>query len=328
MGNFIPQEARKRLPGVVREEMDKIVTIWKHLWGYDREMRRSILILLLAKVWANPDISFNKEVDYADHLLKSAEEIKQRASGPPSRGQLGRLKIQESFIADLQKGFKYHFHEDRDKYGLGAVDNLNLSLRLNLFLSHYSKKVTRQSHKGSPVNRSAKIGIPFYPFMALVQSSGSGKSRLLREVGTTLPVVYGNLNASQHSGYPFADGSLRETSDGSVIQIDSEDYRFHVRSLLLMTVIVFYVLFSCPKDKRKRITLPEGAGLRAKSKDMDWRPGGICEHDIKASGTGKAWFWDAIIDDRDRGYQHILQEWEKRLRSRSTVCGGFENARI
>lgn len=292
-GKHPPHDTHDVLPQMVREKMPTITDAWTELLETKTEDRFAVL-----RCWMPflcPGLLPAAAKQLTSRVLNCAKTIRQRMEHSGITAKALHCK-QDEYIADLKNAFRGPFHERRDRYGLSTLDNLNLNLRVNLFLSHYSKVIRREGCS------TEYEGLPFYPYIALVQSSGAGKSRLLRELGRTLPLVYGNLNRPGSTGYPLPNKSLREFllfahgHDMISVDVNSQICESRYERLLLVTTITFYLLFSHRGDKRKRIVLPDSKALRQPVSDEGWVPVGICEPDSRGGGTEHDLFWDIVTN--------------------------------
>lgn len=235
-------------------------------------------------------------------LLGCVKDIRRHADRLPIKSSW--ITARDTVVSDLRNAFRGQFYESRNENGLSSLNRLNLSLRANLFMSHYSMLV-RQKRPVSALCR----GLPFYlyPYMTLVQSSGSGKSRLLREVGQTLPLVYGNLNPTHSTGYPLPNSTLRRFllwQSNASRHLAEAACEKRCEKLLLVAVIVFYSLFSSRDDTRKRLIMPRGADLRKEAEERAWQAVGIREQYEEPDGESLQsrgdLFWHIVVTLTER----------------------------
>lgn len=273
----------------VQQKIQPIVAGWGQLLTCEAKFRQQVFQVMLT-------MSGVRDCNSRE-IWQCVENIKERVV-PSRTGLLIENETQAPFYADLRNAFRGQFHECRDRNGHSSLDKLNVNLRINLFLSHYSKVTGRDRDRlGAAGNKR----LPFYPYMVLLQSSGSGKSQLLRELGRTLPLVYGNLNPVESKGYPLSNKSLRafllfEDCPGlEASEVDSDKCEKDCNHLLIVAVIVFYLLFSHRGDERKLVTRPTEKCLRARVVDQGWTTAGIYEPEAEESCSRGDVFWNVVV---------------------------------
>lgn len=207
----------------------------------------------------------------------------------------------DNWFANWKKAFQGEFHDAGDSRGRTNLSNLNYLARSCLFLS-ISTSESLHTHE---------IQRPMFNYLSIIQSSGTGKSRLLRELGKSLPVVYANLNPVDATGYPFPNKRLRDylllgsvyggrsgkkTSFSELPTIDERECERRCEILLLVVVISYYILFSSVPNAKAvcKVRLPThklNSSSSGESVADVWKTIGIKNHRSVVAID----FWDIII---------------------------------
>ena len=143
----------------------------------------------------------------------------------------------------------------------GTFSSLQIFTRL-LSVYLFKSRMTRllYDHVNSDPQTVTKIeGFPYFPYTSVVNSSGTGKTRLILEALETLPGVYGNLNSSQ-SGYPKPNTTLRgylfPPPNSKQSSMTTSAYEERCMLLLLVAAFLYYLVFTEKGDKRSLVELP------------------------------------------------------------------------
>ncbi|KAG6819007.1 hypothetical protein H0H93_016449 [Arthromyces matolae] len=91
------------------------------------------------------------------------------------------------------------------------------------------------------INHTETLHLNLYSMsMSIIQSSGTGKSRLIDELAHTIPIVSLNTRPSNHSGFPAADEQVRDFLDITDDTSDAADKKYYCFLSALFAVLHRY----------------------------------------------------------------------------------------
>ena len=126
----------------------------------------------------------------------------EKEQSPPKKVQRQSNSITSTsnyWTTTWKNAFQGEFYEAKDSRGHSSLHTLDYLARSYLFLSLCSSSILL------PSNSTER---PMFNYLLIVQSSGTCKSRLLRELGKSLPLIYANLRPGGIYLYPLQNNCL------------------------------------------------------------------------------------------------------------------------